>query len=154
MPQHGVWRVPGGSPCHRWGLGVLLREMFSKYKLWEGHFWAMLRAQGGRRLKRLFIEIGKKGFCLQKRLKRFERLPRKAWIKSISKVLYPEYGIFQNRVTVSFNSYRWHGYSLWLNIICTCVDRSFVWIIHISVKPYKHNLSAAQYGHWSMHDGI
>ena len=56
MLQVGVW-------------GSFPRKLFCKYKLWEGHFRTILGALGKKGYKRLFIEIGKKGFASKKGLK-------------------------------------------------------------------------------------
>ena len=49
----------GGLPMPQ--VGVLPREFFCKYKLWEGHYKAILKAPGKKKgWKRFFTEIGKK----------------------------------------------------------------------------------------------
>ena len=41
-----MWREQKGSPCHGWASGVLPGNFFCKYKLWEGHYRAILKAPG------------------------------------------------------------------------------------------------------------
>ena len=48
---------------------------FYKYKLWKGHFWAILKTPEKKKAKKGFSQkLGKKGFCLKK------RFPRESWI--------------------------------------------------------------------------
>ena len=52
----------GGHPMPQ--VGVLPREFFCKYKLWEGHFWEILKVPGKKRLKKAFyINWEKKVFA-------------------------------------------------------------------------------------------
>ena len=76
MVQNDVMRrdvlyvaVAGGLPMPQ--VGVLPREFFCKYKLWEGHYKAILKAPGKKKAKKGSSQkLGKKVFASQKRLKK------------------------------------------------------------------------------------
>ena len=64
-----MWRVREGFPCHSWGSGGPPREFFCKYKLWEGHFKANLKATGKKAKKVFFLlKLGKKVFASKKKV--------------------------------------------------------------------------------------
>ena len=81
-PMRHEWRVRQGFPFHRWGSGGPPPGIFYKYKLWKGHFGAILKTPEKKKAKKGFSQkLGKKGFCLQKKgSKRFKRFPREAWL--------------------------------------------------------------------------
>ena len=54
----------GGGPA------VLPREFFCKYKLWEGHYRAIFKGPRKKGYKRFSQKLGKKGFCLKKKVKK------------------------------------------------------------------------------------
>ena len=80
-PTQRVWRVRQGFPFHRWGSGGPPPGIFfaniSSEKDILGQF---SRSQRKKRLKKGFSQkLGRKGFCLQKKVKkRFKRFPREA----------------------------------------------------------------------------
>ena len=60
-PMRHVWWVRQGFPFHRWGSGGPPPGFFfCKYKLWKGHFGAIIKTSEKKRLKKFFSQkLGK-----------------------------------------------------------------------------------------------